>query len=185
MSTEIMEAGDEVSPVQNLYRHYDADGVLLYVGVSLSAIVRLAQHRSASHWFSEIARIEIKQYPTRESVLLAERKAIFEENPRHNLMRPTSAEVKREEKRMSRSEASREHLLKRVTQFNPVYSIHEVSEVTGMAHSKIKALISDGSLGSIKVGATNSPNGVKSRLKVTGWQLIDFIENLEAGTLKV
>jgi hypothetical protein len=34
-----------------LYRHYDAEGNLLYVGISLNSVVRLTQHRQASGWF--------------------------------------------------------------------------------------------------------------------------------------
>jgi hypothetical protein len=48
----------------NLYRHFDKDGRLLYVGVSLNAINRLAEHR-ASHWFSEIATIKVETFEDR------------------------------------------------------------------------------------------------------------------------
>jgi hypothetical protein len=41
----------------SLYRHFDADGVLLYVGVSLWAVSRLTQHRHGSRWFHKIANV--------------------------------------------------------------------------------------------------------------------------------
>jgi len=66
-----------------LYRHYDADGALLYVGIALSPLARLAQHR-ASAWVHEIARVEIDWHETREAALEAERQAIIEKNPKHN-----------------------------------------------------------------------------------------------------
>jgi predicted GIY-YIG superfamily endonuclease len=42
-----------------IYRHYDKDGNLLYVGISLSVISRIMQHKNGSHWFNNIANILI------------------------------------------------------------------------------------------------------------------------------
>lgn len=71
-----------------LYRHFDKDGALLYVGISLSAVQRLGQHKDHSHWFQQIARVEIEEHPTRAAALLAESKAIRDENPKFNIIRP-------------------------------------------------------------------------------------------------
>jgi hypothetical protein len=68
----------------NLYRHYDSEGNLLYVGISIYAITRLYQHSIASLWFKQITRIEIQHYPDRDSVLKAEREAIVKEKPQYN-----------------------------------------------------------------------------------------------------
>jgi len=67
-----------------LYRHFDANGELLYVGISLSAIQRLSQHKTASPWFKEISRVEIEWHPTRKEALAVEKLAIVTENPKHN-----------------------------------------------------------------------------------------------------
>lgn len=75
-------AGDRTA----LYRHYDADGALLYVGVSISAAARTAQHIGGSHWGGEIAKIEVKYFSTREEALAAERSAIETERPLHNVV---------------------------------------------------------------------------------------------------
>jgi predicted GIY-YIG superfamily endonuclease len=56
-----------------LYRHFGKSGRLLYVGVSLNAPARLAQHREHSHWFAEIERVEFEWYPSRSAALIAER----------------------------------------------------------------------------------------------------------------
>lgn len=66
-----------------LYRHFDADGVLLYVGISLSAVQRLSQH-SASPWSDRIARVDVERFPSREAAERAEREAIQTERPKHN-----------------------------------------------------------------------------------------------------
>jgi predicted GIY-YIG superfamily endonuclease len=61
----------------HLYRHFGKDGSLLYVGVSLSAVQRLAQHRSNAHWFEQIKRVEMETFETRQAVLDAEHAAII------------------------------------------------------------------------------------------------------------
>jgi hypothetical protein len=69
----------------NLYRHFDAEGALLYVGVSLSALTRLGRHRKYSHWFEKIKRVEIERFPSRAEALIAERLATWREKPLHNI----------------------------------------------------------------------------------------------------
>ena len=68
----------------NLYRHYDSEGILLYVGISLSAIQRLVQHNRSSDWSKYIADIEVETFKTRSEAVLAERQAIKGENPIFN-----------------------------------------------------------------------------------------------------
>ncbi len=69
-----------------LYRHFDADGCLLYVGISATPFKRTADHARCADWFSSIARIEIEHHATRADALAAERSAIILECPRHNKM---------------------------------------------------------------------------------------------------
>lgn len=69
-----------------LYRHWNADGELLYVGISLSALGRLQQHNNASHWANQIARVTIETFDTRDEAAEAERLAIANENPKHNIV---------------------------------------------------------------------------------------------------
>lgn len=68
-----------------LYRHYNAAGELLYVGISLCVVSRLAQHRRDSAWFREIANIAVEWHPTREAACDAEVAAIRAERPIHNI----------------------------------------------------------------------------------------------------
>lgn len=68
-----------------LYRHWDTDDNLLYVGISLSAISRLGQHEAKSHWAEKIAKVTIQQYPTRHEAIAAERIAIANESPAFNV----------------------------------------------------------------------------------------------------
>lgn len=67
-----------------LYRYYNSSGDLLYVGISLDAVTRLAQHKEKAPWFTQIARIEIEHYESRKECAKAERLAIRREQPLHN-----------------------------------------------------------------------------------------------------
>jgi hypothetical protein len=96
----IQLAGDHIKryPARNsddgaysLYRHFDASGRLLYVGISLYSLVRTIQHRSKSSWFDEVTRIEIVRFASKSEAQQAEAEAIATENPLHNKARPKVA----------------------------------------------------------------------------------------------
>lgn len=67
-----------------LYRHYDADGTLLYVGVSMTLLWRLTKHRKGSRWWRQVATIKVEHFDTRAAALAAELRAIKEERPKFN-----------------------------------------------------------------------------------------------------
>jgi hypothetical protein len=67
-----------------LYRHYAADGGLLYVGISLSPLHRLSKHRIESAWIERVTDVRIEWFDTRADALEAERIAIQQERPAHN-----------------------------------------------------------------------------------------------------
>lgn len=67
-----------------LYRHFDAHGSLLYVGISNDVLRRLCQHQDRSHWAAQIARVDIEHHPSRTAALTAEAMAIEREAPRWN-----------------------------------------------------------------------------------------------------
>lgn len=70
----------------SLYRLYDAEDVLLYVGISKSALMRLGQHLSDKPWAVDVARTTVEWYPTREEAAAAEVAAILTEKPLHNIV---------------------------------------------------------------------------------------------------
>lgn len=69
-----------------LYRHRDASGSLLYVGISLRPFKRLDQHGGQSHWFRQIASVTVEYFDTRSEAMAAEKEAIKVEQPRHNII---------------------------------------------------------------------------------------------------
>lgn len=78
----------------SLYHHFDRQGRLLYVGISLSHVQRLAQHRKTSHWYWDIACIKVTHYPSRNAAERAERRAIRTQNPLHNVVRPPACPIR-------------------------------------------------------------------------------------------
>lgn len=69
-----------------LYRHFDADGGLLYVGMSTNPTHRMSNHRTTAHWAERIARMDVEWYDTRPLATEAERIAITNELPMFNRM---------------------------------------------------------------------------------------------------
>lgn len=69
----------------DLYRFYNKDERLLYVGISLSAATRASQHRTQKPWWPDVARMDVEHLATREAALGAERRAIWAEHPMHNI----------------------------------------------------------------------------------------------------
>ena len=71
----------------DLYRYYDADGRLLYIGISLNAVARATQHRADKHWWNDVARMTVEKIPgDRRHALEVERQAIRDEGPLHNVV---------------------------------------------------------------------------------------------------
>jgi predicted GIY-YIG superfamily endonuclease len=81
-ATQFLEQG--VKPEAYLYRHYQPNGDLLYVGVTLSVLNRSNAHVNEARWRNLICLIVIEPFATREEALEAERVAIRNEYPKYN-----------------------------------------------------------------------------------------------------
>jgi predicted GIY-YIG superfamily endonuclease len=69
-----------------LYRHYDSEDNLLYVGISTNLTSRLAAHRAYSEWFDKITTIKIETYKNLSELRNIEKKIILEEKPVFNIL---------------------------------------------------------------------------------------------------
>lgn len=67
-----------------LYRHFDANDELLYVGVSVNPFERTGEHKLKSRWFKKITTIKIEWYENRDDAEDAEFLAIRDEKPKYN-----------------------------------------------------------------------------------------------------
>lgn len=78
---------DRKTAETTLYRQFDKDGMLLYVGISLKLGQRMSQHRRKTHWFKAVASITLQHFDTLAEALVAEKIAIDAESPLWNRMR--------------------------------------------------------------------------------------------------
>lgn len=70
-----------------VYRYYDADGRLLYVGQTAHLTTRDKNHRNTKAWYPQIARREVSGPFTKDIALAAEFFALQTEDPIHNRTR--------------------------------------------------------------------------------------------------
>lgn len=172
--SEVQEVEQGSAEKSCLYRHFDAAGQLLYAGISLCAVGRLAQHRIASDWYAQIARVEVQWFASREEARVAEREAVRVEKPKHNVKLAVVP-------RNSRVQESRELLTKQVVRFKLLYSLKEAAETLGINARVLRRYVESGKLGTVLLLNTT---GTASKVYVTGWQLIDFLEYLDFVTVK-
>lgn len=71
----------------HLYRIYDTECVLLYVGITVDLNTRMNQHRKhpqKGQWFKTAGPVKTELYADRETAAIAEYRAIASEKPLHN-----------------------------------------------------------------------------------------------------
>jgi excinuclease UvrABC nuclease subunit len=170
-----------------LYRHFDAEKKLLYVGISLSTFARLSQHKDHSPWFEQVMTVEIKHFETREEAMAAERNAIKTENPKFNIaMKKTLVEIKKEEREFfaekRRAIEEKESLINRYVDHRIAYQLDEVRLMINMTKGEMEKHVEAGNLCTFEVEGKKSWQPVKMKKMVSGWSLIDFIDYLERKT---
>lgn len=76
-----------------VYRFYDKDDVLLYVGVTGDFEVRKSKHALTAKWWPEVARHELEWHSSRLDAFIAEATLIRDERPVHNLHSPSPENI--------------------------------------------------------------------------------------------
>lgn len=69
-----------------VYRMFDADDELLYVGITLNPPARFAKHKQDKPWWTLVKRIELMHHETREAALSTEKHFIETEKPLWNVV---------------------------------------------------------------------------------------------------
>lgn len=68
-----------------LYRFYDANSVLLYIGITRNPPARFKGHATEKSWWDMVAHIKMETLGSRDELAAAERYAIITEVPRYNV----------------------------------------------------------------------------------------------------
>lgn len=76
---------EEKNDIHALYRFFDLDKRLLYVGITNSPPARFRRHGSQKEWWEEVSSITLERFPDRASLKAAETKAIRSEDPVYNV----------------------------------------------------------------------------------------------------
>lgn len=79
-----MEPAPKTPQGTALYRLYNTDGRLLYVGITSNPKARWSAHSRDKHWWPEVARKTIEWFETRKSAERIEKVEVEEESPRYN-----------------------------------------------------------------------------------------------------
>lgn len=79
-----------------VYRMLDANGTLLYVGITLDAAGRFYAHRKDKDWWTQVDTIRVQHFASRAEAIDAERVAIGREKPLHNVREQVTSGPPRE-----------------------------------------------------------------------------------------
>jgi excinuclease UvrABC nuclease subunit len=71
-----------------VYRFYNSFDELIYVGVSVDVLMRIAQHRRDKEWANEICEVELEWFSTRSEAISTENNLIKTLKPFYNLRLP-------------------------------------------------------------------------------------------------
>lgn len=85
---------ESAAHVTTLYRLYDTSGALLYVGITSKRTERFTGHAATAKWWPEITSITLEHFAKRADAESAERTAIKNENPVHNVVHNPNRERK-------------------------------------------------------------------------------------------
>lgn len=96
----------------SVYKHYDNEGRLLYVGSAIDICRRTRGHRYSS-WWDRIAKITIQHFASAKEAEEAEMKAIRDEAPEHNRTANRVALLRAPRGAFDRTAYQREYMRKR------------------------------------------------------------------------
>lgn len=88
-----------------VYRCYNSQKRLLYIGSSAEWWNRFEYHRRRTLWWREVEEIALTHYPTIDDAVLAEAKAIRKEKPKYNQIQPKKRAERRVKLPATRSHA--------------------------------------------------------------------------------
>lgn len=157
-----------------LYRHFNKNNDLLYVGISYSVLNRTRNHSVCAHWFDQIDNIKIESFPSRADAIKAETTAIQNENPLFNIAQSSFA-AERLSSRKEKTVFEGITISKDIQSLDCFYTVSEISKLLNVSTKRVKFWINNG-----LISYFDLPSGGKSVDQIiSGWHVLDFLETVE------
>jgi len=80
----------DTSKATAVYRLFDNEGVLLYVGIAVDPNIRWRVHAREKTWWPSVSRRDVEWFPSRPAAEAAEVTAIASESPLYNVEHSTT-----------------------------------------------------------------------------------------------
>lgn len=91
-----------------LYRYYDENDVLLYIGLTANFPQRNGNHSHYSLWFCNCAKITLERFSSKDELAKAEKEAVINEKPLFNITYSTT--IKKEKKKRDVYVPTKDHI---------------------------------------------------------------------------
>lgn len=156
-----------------LYRHYDVENRLLYVGISCCPIKRTYEHSLTSHWYDGVSKITIERFNSRFEAIAAEKLAIEEELPLHNV-RANSGCLQERQTRQHLSILDKITLDKNVKSLDAFYDVDGVAKLLKLKERDIKFLTDNNILSCFRI----KTHRISERVVISGWHILDYLNSL-------
>lgn len=129
----------------SVYRIYNADGDLLYVGVTHRGNQRNVEHVNGKAWASEVARTEWEHLPSRDDALLREIELIRDLEPKYNV---THAAIAGAEHELALRQAVDKYADARTARDAAIraasgagMSYRAIGEIVGLSYSRVMQIV--------------------------------------------
>ncbi len=117
-----------------VYRLWDKDKKLLYVGVSNNWAHRINQHKQQKQWSCEISSVTVQEFSSRSEAIDAESDAIKLENPKYNIAGRVS------------TLPDPVLVVDKTSRLDESYSVHQASIMIGVSDRRVRQLVVAGRL---------------------------------------
>lgn len=95
-SPVLADVAQQPSDSTSVYRYYDANGILVYVGITHRGILRNAEHDKNAAWWPYVVRQEVDHLSSRKEALAREKALIVKYRPPFNTQHNMDARALRE-----------------------------------------------------------------------------------------
>ena len=172
------------SPVATtLYRYYDEQDKLLYVGITKRPRRRTKEHSAFSKWFTQAKKCTFEHFESRREALSAEFKAIKKEKPKSNITHNHEnwRELDKQKVKISSSlndvEDSKLYVTGRVVCTNPLMDPGSAARILDVSKAIVRSAIDSGQLKTTTV-YYKWREKTMSREYITGWDLLNYVDDL-------